>query len=114
MYSFVPVVNNHWEVNYATTEICALKGSTVEISCSYRYPTRIHLHETTVNRAFWFRNDQNGSSDDLKNDLIYSSGVRYGGGENNCTLIISNLTESDSAEYKFRFITNQIGGKLTG
>ncbi|XP_073331900.1 myelin-associated glycoprotein-like [Pagrus major] len=35
-------------------------------------------------------------------------------GNNNCTLRITNLRESDSAEYKFRFITNQPGGTYTG
>uniref|UniRef100_A0A672GK44 B-cell receptor CD22 n=1 Tax=Salarias fasciatus TaxID=181472 RepID=A0A672GK44_SALFA len=111
---FITEVNDHWDLNYPETEICALKGSTVEISCSYRYPTRIENHETRVDRTFWFREKHNGFSPDQKNDWKYSSRVRYGGGEKNCTLIISNLTETDSAEYKFRFITNHRRGKFTG
>ncbi|XP_029948724.1 uncharacterized protein LOC115389474 [Salarias fasciatus] len=107
-------VNDHWEVNYPETEICALKGSTVEISCSYRYPTRIENHETRVEHTFWFREEHNDVLLDLKNDWKYSSRVRYEGSEKNCTLIISNLTETDSAEYKFRFITNHRRGKFTG
>ncbi|XP_038550709.1 B-cell receptor CD22-like [Micropterus salmoides] len=33
---------------------------------------------------------------------------------NYCTLRVTDLRESDSAEYKFRFITNQPGGTYTG
>ncbi|XP_029948807.1 B-cell receptor CD22-like [Salarias fasciatus] len=108
------MVNNHYEVMYDETEICALKGSTVEISCSYRYPTRIDNQKTRVKHTFWFRKLPSGVLLDLKNDSDYSRRVRYGGGEKNCTLIISNLTERDSAEYKFRFVTNQLRGKMTG
>ncbi|XP_035516049.1 myelin-associated glycoprotein-like [Morone saxatilis] len=32
---------NDWGVTYTSTEICALKGSTVDISCTYKYPSRI-------------------------------------------------------------------------
>uniref|UniRef100_A0A3B4UK70 B-cell receptor CD22 n=1 Tax=Seriola dumerili TaxID=41447 RepID=A0A3B4UK70_SERDU len=44
----------------------------------------------------------------------YSGRVQYHCGENDCTLRITDLRESDSAEYKFRFITNQPGRKYTG
>ncbi|KAI3353488.1 hypothetical protein L3Q82_020014 [Scortum barcoo] len=35
-----------WGVTYTSTEICALKGSTVEINCTYRYPSRINERDT--------------------------------------------------------------------
>ncbi|MGL4898402.1 MAG: hypothetical protein ACRC31_08355, partial [Cetobacterium sp.] len=43
-----------WGVTYTSTQICALKGSTVEISCSYRYPSTINSLDTTVEKTFWF------------------------------------------------------------
>uniref|UniRef100_A0A8P4GKL6 B-cell receptor CD22 n=1 Tax=Dicentrarchus labrax TaxID=13489 RepID=A0A8P4GKL6_DICLA len=51
---------------------------------------------------------------DIKTDPEYSGRVQYICGNNDCTLRITDLRESDSAEYKFRFITNQHNGKYTG
>uniref|UniRef100_A0A665UE53 B-cell receptor CD22 n=1 Tax=Echeneis naucrates TaxID=173247 RepID=A0A665UE53_ECHNA len=50
----------------------------------------------------------------LRTDSEYSGRVQYDCGQNDCTLRITDLRESDSAEYKFRFTTNQPGGKYTG
>ncbi|XP_037620241.1 B-cell receptor CD22-like isoform X2 [Sebastes umbrosus] len=47
-------------------------------------------------------------------DSEYSGRVNNSCNEKICTLRITNLTESDSAEYKFRFITNQPDGKYAG
>ncbi|CAB1440038.1 unnamed protein product, partial [Pleuronectes platessa] len=47
-------------------------------------------------------------------DPEYSGRVENLCGNNKCTLRISNLRESDSAVYKFRFTTNQPTGSLTG
>ncbi|KAM8772583.1 B-cell receptor CD22-like [Acanthopagrus schlegelii] len=79
-----------WGVTYSSTEICALKGSTVDINCTYRYPSTVQR----VENRFWF--------------------TKYIFGNNNCSLRIRDLRESDSAEYKFRFITGQEGGRYTG
>ncbi|KAL7404084.1 hypothetical protein ABVT39_009245 [Epinephelus coioides] len=104
---------NGWGVTYTSTEICAVKGSTVEIHCSYRYPSRINGLDTKVEKAFWFIEKKNV---DLKDDPQYSGRVQYDCDEieTDCTLKITNLRESDSAVYKFRFITNQPGGRYTG
>ncbi|CAB1438388.1 unnamed protein product [Pleuronectes platessa] len=79
---------NGWDVSYTSTEICAFRGSTVDITCTYTYPSRT--------------------------DPEYSGRVENLCGNNKCTLRISNLRESDSAVYKFRFTTNQPTGSLTG
>uniref|UniRef100_A0A8C9XDP2 B-cell receptor CD22 n=1 Tax=Sander lucioperca TaxID=283035 RepID=A0A8C9XDP2_SANLU len=76
----------------------------VEIHCSYRYPSRINA---TVERTFWFTKLQDKEPVDLRTDSKYSGRVQYRCHEKSCTLRISDLRESDSAEYKFRFITNQ-------
>ncbi|XP_078022737.1 B-cell receptor CD22-like [Epinephelus lanceolatus] len=95
-------------VTYTSTEICAVKGSTVEIHCSYRYPSRINGLDTKVEKASWFIEKKNVANVYLKDDPQYSGHVQYDCDEikNDCTLRITDLRESDSAVYKFRFITN--------
>ncbi|KAL7403457.1 hypothetical protein ABVT39_000818 [Epinephelus coioides] len=114
----VPVIQGQkgWGVTYTSTEICAVKGSTVEIHCSYRYPSRINDLDTKVEKAFWFIDMKDGVFVDLKTDPQYSGRVQYvcDETETDCTLRITDLRESDSAVYKFRFITNQPDGKYWG
>ena len=94
-----------WGVTYSSTEICAFKGSTVDMSCTYRYPSTVQR----VENRFWYTKVSNGVYMDLK-----TGRVQYIFGNNDCTLRITDLRESDSAEYKFRFITDQEGGRYTG
>ncbi|XP_053274849.1 B-cell receptor CD22-like [Pleuronectes platessa] len=105
---------NGWDVSYTSTEICAFRGSTVDITCTYTYPSTVNNHDTTVQETFWFIKESNGIHVDLRTDPEYSGRVENLCGNNKCTLRISNLTESDSAVYKFRFTTNQPTGSLTG
>ncbi|XP_051241620.1 B-cell receptor CD22-like isoform X2 [Dicentrarchus labrax] len=105
---------NDWGVTYSSTEICVLKGSTVDIRCRYRYPSRIKDSDTTVENTFWFTKMNGDVTVDLRTDSEYSGRVQYHCDNNICTLRITDLRESDSAEYKFRFITNQPGGSYTG
>ncbi|KAI9532634.1 hypothetical protein NQZ68_030576 [Dissostichus eleginoides] len=89
-----------WGVTYSSTEkICAVKGSTVEINCTYTYPSP------------W---KGSGKPVDLKTVSEYAGRVEDRCESNTCTLRIRNLTESDSAEYKFRFKTNHPDGKYSG
>ncbi|XP_045887381.1 B-cell receptor CD22-like [Micropterus dolomieu] len=112
----VPVVQsqNGWGVTYNPTQICALKGSTVDIKCTYTYPSSLNNHDTKVQETFWFTKESNNVYVDLKTDSKYSGRVEYICQNKRCTLRITDLRESDSAEYKFRFITNQPGGTYTG
>uniref|UniRef100_A0A669EDJ7 B-cell receptor CD22 n=1 Tax=Oreochromis niloticus TaxID=8128 RepID=A0A669EDJ7_ORENI len=50
----------------------------------------------------------------MKSDSDYTGRVEYRSNQKDCTLRITELRESDSAVYKFRFITNQQGGSYTG
>ncbi|KAL7404489.1 hypothetical protein ABVT39_015520 [Epinephelus coioides] len=115
---FVSVIQSQsgWGVTYTSTEICALKGTTVEIRCSYTYPSRIYGHATTVEKTFWFTKINGPVPVDLTTDPQYSGRVQDHCDKirNYCTLRITDLRESDSAEYKFMFITNQPGGSSTG
>ena len=99
VFSFVPYVTviqgqDDWGVTYSSTEISALKGSTVDISYNYRYPSSVKR----VENRFWFRTVQNENYVDLKIEPRYSSCVQYNCGNNDCTLRITDLRESDSAE----------------
>ncbi|XP_034062779.1 B-cell receptor CD22-like isoform X2 [Gymnodraco acuticeps] len=102
-----------WGVTYSSTEICAVKGSTVEISCSYTYPSTWEGSVNTVKKTFWFK-QKDGEPVDLTTVSEYAGRVEYLCENNICTLRIRNLSESDSAEYRFRIETNQAGGTYSG
>ncbi|XP_045568615.1 B-cell receptor CD22 isoform X2 [Salmo salar] len=101
---------NVWSVTYTKKSICALKGSTVELHCSYTYPSG------TVTTTLWFTESGTGKEPkDLGQDPEYAGRLECHGDQKNChTLRITDLRESDSAEYKFRLLTDQTGGKYIG
>ncbi|KAM9857048.1 B-cell receptor CD22-like [Aulostomus maculatus] len=94
-----------WGVRYSSEGKCGVPGSTVDMSCTYRYPTR---GVNDVN-TFWFIKDY----EDLKNDPAYEGRVQTLCEDNKCTLRISDLRVSDSAEYKFRIVTDQHWGRFS-
>ncbi|KAK0138188.1 Sialic acid-binding Ig-like lectin 13 [Merluccius polli] len=116
--------NDDWRVTYTSSNVCILRGSTVEISCTYKYPKKQDGRDTTVQKTLWFTKRDGDKYVDLRSDADYADRVEYSCGENSCTgnscngkctLRIRDLRLSDSAaEYKFQFITNQPGGKYTG
>ncbi|XP_069022956.1 B-cell receptor CD22-like [Embiotoca jacksoni] len=108
----LPVVQAYddWRVTYTPSKICAVKGSSVTIRCSYTYPATMNGVPTVVNQKVWFTEQ----SDDLTTDSLYVGRVTYSSYSKSCSLTIRDLRESDSAEYKFRFITNQPDGRWTG
>ncbi|XP_031667407.1 B-cell receptor CD22 isoform X3 [Oncorhynchus kisutch] len=97
-----------WSVTYTHQSICALKGSTVNISCSYTYPSN---HE--IKTAFWLTKWSGKEAEDLSSVPGYEGHIEYlGDKESDCTLRITDLRLSDSAGYRFRFITS--GEKFHG
>ncbi|XP_035855913.1 B-cell receptor CD22-like isoform X3 [Sander lucioperca] len=100
-----------WGVTYTSTQICAVKGSTVNIRCSYTYPYRWKGSVTTVEKTLWFTKMNYYQPVDLTTDSEYSGRVQYSYKNKDCTLRISDLRERDSAVYKFMFTTNQEGGR---
>ncbi|KAI4794936.1 hypothetical protein KUCAC02_031730 [Chaenocephalus aceratus] len=96
-----------WGVTYSSPEICAVKGSTVEIRCSFTYPSTWKGSVNTVKKTFWFTKKKDGEPVDLTTDAQYAGRVEDRCGNNRCTLRIRNLTESDSAEYRFRIKTSK-------
>uniref|UniRef100_A0AAQ4QCQ8 Ig-like domain-containing protein n=1 Tax=Gasterosteus aculeatus aculeatus TaxID=481459 RepID=A0AAQ4QCQ8_GASAC len=99
-----------WRVKYCQTDVCAAKGSTVEISCDITYPPG--KYPSDIKDRFWFTKEKDGEPVDLRTDSEYSGRVTYGYYKS--TLTITDVRESDSAEYKFRFMTNEPGEKYTG
>uniref|UniRef100_A0A3P8YTT6 B-cell receptor CD22 n=1 Tax=Esox lucius TaxID=8010 RepID=A0A3P8YTT6_ESOLU len=98
-----------WSVTYTSQSICALKGSSVDIPCSYTYPRH---HE--VKKMFWFTKWV--FNVEPENVILVPGNeghIEYHGDKkNDCTLRITDLRLTDSSEYRFRFITS--GGHFSG
>ncbi|XP_053274851.1 sialoadhesin-like isoform X1 [Pleuronectes platessa] len=103
-----------WGVRCTPTQICAVKGSKVQIRCSYWHPSRIDDHDVAVEKEFWFTKVQYGEPVDLRSASEYTGRVKYDCGNKACTLTITDLRDSDSDVYQFRFTTNQPTGRFTG
>ncbi|CAK6984198.1 B-cell receptor CD22-like, partial [Scomber scombrus] len=93
-------------VIYTERSICASRGSSVDISCTYS------SYEHYITLSFWFSPDrshqwQNPSQpEDLSKDSQYAGRVQVLETERGrSTLRISDLRESDSAQYHFTFKT---------
>ena len=77
------------------------------MGCSYSYP-----NNATVTEPFWH---EQGTSGNLIKNTKYKDRVKFlGNKENNCSMRMEGLRESDSGEYQFRIITNVTGGVYSG
>ncbi|KAG1955832.1 hypothetical protein F2P79_007818 [Pimephales promelas] len=102
-----------WGVSYSPPHICALKDSTVIMTCNYTYPRTGYK----ITKTFWTKTLViNGvEPPDLSNDTEYSQRLQYlGDKQQNCTVRLSHVTLKDSHMYYFRFITDQDKGKWIG
>ncbi|XP_053530804.1 uncharacterized protein LOC128628676 isoform X2 [Ictalurus punctatus] len=108
-------------VNYPDNPICAVRGFSVSIPCTYYY----YYYPTSnpsiqVIQKLWC--SMNSNTDICMNppyvynsSSITTSDFEYAGDDkSNCTLLIHNVQFSYSGEYRFRFITDQTGGRWTG
>ncbi|XP_073670614.1 B-cell receptor CD22-like [Paramisgurnus dabryanus] len=95
-----------WGVNYNSSSICALKGSTVIINCTYEYPSG---HQ--IMKVFWTNTDfrqPNEEHPDLFNDSEYRQRIKYlGDKHHDCTMRLTDVRQTDSHKYYFRFITDK-------
>uniref|UniRef100_A0A3B1IQB7 Ig-like domain-containing protein n=1 Tax=Astyanax mexicanus TaxID=7994 RepID=A0A3B1IQB7_ASTMX len=102
-----------WSVTYSPKSICALKGSTVTMGCTYSYPEGL-----TVQTAFWTKSLPSARGvepPDLLDDPEYRDRVQYlGDKQHNCSLSLRDVRENDQSKYYFRFITNKEGEKYQG
>ncbi|XP_052401334.1 B-cell receptor CD22-like [Carassius gibelio] len=98
---FYEVSSADWGVSYSNSQICALKNSSVTIYCTYTYPTG---HQ--IKKVFWAKNSVGEEYTNLSEDPEYSQRLQYlGDKQNNCTIRLSHVTQKDSQNYYFRFIT---------
>ncbi|XP_051801938.1 B-cell receptor CD22-like [Acanthochromis polyacanthus] len=65
-------LQDDWGVTFTSTQICVVKGSTVEMSCNYKHPTYMDGYYLTVQKTFWFKD-----SVDLTTDEAYTDRVEY-------------------------------------
>ncbi|XP_060756606.1 uncharacterized protein LOC132867651 [Neoarius graeffei] len=107
-----------WSVKYPDNPICAVRGFSVSIPCSYSYPTS--NPNIQVTQKLWCSLNSNtdlckvppyvyDSSSNTSSDFEYA-----GDDKSNCTSLIHNLQFSYSGEYRFRFITANPDDRYTG
>lgn len=110
----VLTLSDEWNVNYPPP-ICAARGSNVTIACTFKYPS------AQVQRVLWC--SMRSNYDICQNEpYVYDSDAnnnqrkfQYIGDKiSNCCLLISNINQTHSGEYKFRFITSLANGRWTG
>nr|XP_061840295.1 B-cell receptor CD22-like isoform X2 [Nerophis lumbriciformis] len=97
-----------WGGTYTEKEICAIKGSTVKLQCSFKFPPTEDGHVIKVKEKFWFTKDPN---EDLRLEPQYFGGVQSECHGNICNLTIADVRRSD--KYTFRFTTNHSRGDFT-
>ncbi|XP_052400814.1 B-cell receptor CD22-like [Carassius gibelio] len=93
-------------VSYGHSHICALKDSSVIMSCTYTYPTGYQIR-----KVFWTKNPVKGEEPpDLSKDPEYSQRLQYlGDKQQNCTIRLSHVTQKDSQKYYFSLIADKPG-----
>ncbi|XP_047664536.1 sialoadhesin-like isoform X3 [Tachysurus fulvidraco] len=105
--------NRDWVVKYPDKPICAVRGFSVSINCSYSYP-----QDHQVIQKLWC--SITSDTDQCKKPPhVYNSSLNIesdfeftGDDKSDCTLLIHNVQFSYSGVYRFRFITDK--DKYTG
>ncbi|KAM4584953.1 B-cell receptor CD22-like [Odontesthes bonariensis] len=87
-------------VTDSSFEVCAVKGSTLKISCNYTYGPTTTSHQN----RFCSTAMENDQRVDEKNTL--RDRTEYHCDASVCTLSISNLRNNDSDEYEFKLTSN--------
>ncbi|XP_048051171.1 B-cell receptor CD22-like isoform X1 [Megalobrama amblycephala] len=100
-------------VSYSRSHICALKDSSVIMSCTYTYPTGYQIR-----RVFWTKSHllNNVELPDVSNYPEYNLRFYYYGYKwwYYYTMRLSHVTLKDSSMYYCRFITNVHAGNWIG
>ncbi|XP_026127932.1 B-cell receptor CD22-like [Carassius auratus] len=94
-----------WGVSYSPSHICALKNSSVIMSCNYTYPTGYKIE-----KVFWTKTNVKDKEDhpDLSEDPEYSQRLQYlGDKQQNCNIRLSHVTQKHERMYYFRFKTSE-------
>ncbi|KAG1955871.1 hypothetical protein F2P79_007850 [Pimephales promelas] len=101
-----------WRVNYSPSRVCALKGSTVKISCTLTHPLG---YEVTT--AFWTKTpvtveEPHGFCSDPKKRRGIQCNSEYN--KDTSSITLTAVTKADEHIYYCRFITDKADGKWTG
>ncbi|XP_042171361.1 B-cell receptor CD22 isoform X3 [Oncorhynchus tshawytscha] len=111
------VLCTDWLVTYQPKEICAVRGSSVVISCTFHYPDKLDNKNLTVEKVMWSQGRKqffDGPFITESNNRTHT-GTKFeyvGNKVHNCSLQIHQVEQRDSGEYAFRFETNN--GNWTG
>ncbi|XP_068077026.1 B-cell receptor CD22-like [Danio rerio] len=98
------VCGSDWAVNYNPLHICALKDSSVIMSCTFTYPTGHQIMKVFWNKDLVIHGEEHA---DLSEDPEYSQRLQYlGDKQQNCTVRLSHVTKKDEHMYYCRIITN--------
>ncbi|XP_035472375.2 B-cell receptor CD22 [Scophthalmus maximus] len=105
------VLCGKWNVDYQPL-ICAVKGSSVVIPCSFQYPPA-----KKIKFVMWDHENY-----DMLGPFVYdsrsadtSSKYQYiGDKHHNCSLRVNQVEHKDAGTYRFRFESNSRAGKWTG
>ncbi len=100
-----------WGVNYSPSYVCALKGTTVKLSCTLKYPRN---HE--LRTVFWSKTAvTDGETPKLclvpENRGRVQCDSEY---KDTYRITLTSVTEDDKHMYYCRFTTNRENGKWTG
>ena len=100
--SVVGVCGEEWSVTYKSESTCAFVGSSVDMSCSYTYPS-----DLTITEVYWTKHNYTDPPP-LRDDPEYSNRIREGCNHEKkyCVLIINLLTKLDMGEYYCRITTS--------
>ncbi|XP_076118426.1 uncharacterized protein LOC143099220 isoform X3 [Alosa pseudoharengus] len=87
---------------HSNTDICAVRGSSVVISCSFK-----NYCNLTISKIYWGITTQEGKTPtDLKLNAAYQGRVQYfWKNDTNCTMKIQNVKKEDSSSYRPIFET---------
>ncbi|KAL6484165.1 hypothetical protein MHYP_G00062100 [Metynnis hypsauchen] len=103
--------DQQWSVTYTPERVCALKGSSVHFSCTYKHPEGL-----SVTKSLWYIESHWSLGDeykDVRQSDQYKGRVQYSRTLNSCRMTITDLRESDTQTYSFRFYTEDPDGKYS-
>ncbi|XP_056622972.1 sialoadhesin-like [Triplophysa dalaica] len=95
-----------WGVNYNPSYVCALRGSTVRMSCYIKYPS-----DHVVNKTVWTKAVV--TTEEPDDMCLYGRVQCHSENKDSYNITLTNVTEADKHVYYCRFITDRPDGKWT-
>uniref|UniRef100_A0A3B4YYX8 Ig-like domain-containing protein n=1 Tax=Seriola lalandi dorsalis TaxID=1841481 RepID=A0A3B4YYX8_SERLL len=102
LLTFYSLFCNSWKVEYQQQCICAVKGSSVVIPCSFYHPANLRVKRVTWGHV---------KSRHLKGRIVFSSNFKkvttrfqyIGDNHHDCSLKIHQVKHNDAGKYSIRF-----------